>query len=64
MGYIKEPKGIDFVVVPQTKPDKEADNLVSEFIRKQKLKNPKARAKNVEKAKAIIQKYELERSNS
>lgn len=38
MGYIKEPKGIDFVVVPQTKPDKEADRKVSEFIRNDKLK--------------------------
>jgi hypothetical protein len=36
MGYIKEPKGVDLVVVPQTKPDKEADELVSEFIRKDK----------------------------
>ncbi len=36
MGYIKEPKGIDLVVVPQTKPDKESDELVSEFIRKEK----------------------------
>jgi len=37
MGHIKEPKGIDFVVVPQSKPDKDADELVSEFIRKDKL---------------------------
>ncbi len=36
MGHIKEPKGIDLVVVPQTKPDKEADKLVSNFIRKDK----------------------------
>ena len=36
MGYIKEPKGIDLTVVPQTFQDKEADELVSEFIRKDK----------------------------
>jgi len=45
MGYIKDPKGIDFVVVPQTKPDKEADKLVSEFIRKDKLKRAASEAK-------------------
>lgn len=45
MGYIKDPKGIDFVVVPQTKPDKEADRLVSEFIRKDKLKRAAREAK-------------------
>ena len=63
MGTIKEPQGIDFVVVPQTKPDKEADRLVSEFIRKEKQKNPKSRAKIVAKAKAILQKYEASHSN-
>jgi hypothetical protein len=63
MGTIKEPQGIDLIVVPQTKPDKEADRLVSEFIRKVKLKNPKSRAIIVEKAKAILQKYEASDSN-
>jgi len=47
MGYIKEPKGVDLVVVPQTKPNKEADELVSDFIKKHKKRNRKA----IEKAK-------------
>ena len=38
MGYIKEPDGIDLVVSPETKPDKEADRLVSAFIKKDKLR--------------------------
>ena len=58
MGHIKEPKGVDFTVVPQTKPDIETDRLVSEFIRKRKLENPKERAKIEAKAKDIIRKYE------
>ncbi len=45
MKYIKESKGIDLVVVPQTKPNKEADKLVSDFIKKDKLKRKKAQAK-------------------
>jgi len=40
MGYIKEPKGID-LVIPPSKPDKEADQAVSDYIKKQKLKNGK-----------------------
>jgi hypothetical protein len=48
MGYVKEPKGIDLVVVPQTKPDKEADKLVSEFIRKDKAHKKAHQKKNVE----------------
>lgn len=36
MGYIKEPKGVDLVVIPQKKTDNESDKLVSEFIRKDK----------------------------
>ena len=64
MGIVKEPNGIDFVVVPQLKPDKEADRLVSEFIAKAKLKNPKARAKIVAKALSIIQKYEALQGNA
>ena len=61
MGHIKEPKGVDFTVVPQTKPDIETDRLVSEFIRKRKLENPKERAKIEAKAKDIIRKYEASR---
>jgi hypothetical protein len=61
MGHIKEPKGVDFTVVPQTKPDIETDRLVSEFIRKLKLENPKERAKIEAKAKDIIQKHEAAR---
>lgn len=38
MGYIKEPEVIDFVIIPQTKPNKEADRLVNEFIKKGKTK--------------------------
>ncbi len=38
MGYIKEPEGIDLVVVPRSKPDNEQDALVSEYIRKDKLR--------------------------
>lgn len=58
MGYIKEPEGVDFTVIPQTNPDKEADRMFSEFIQKRKLKNPKTRAKIEAKAKDIIQKHE------
>lgn len=58
MGYIKEPEGIDFTVVPQTKPDPETDRLVSDFLAKEKLKNRKAKDKMVAKAKEIIKKYE------
>ena len=35
----------DFEVVPQTKPDPEADRLVSEYIRKDKLKRAVTEAK-------------------
>jgi hypothetical protein len=38
MGHIKEPKDIDLVVVPQTKPNKEADKMISDFIKKDKLR--------------------------
>ena len=62
MGYIKEPKGIDFEVIPRTKPDPEADRLFSEFLAKEKLKNRKAKDKMVAKAKEIIQKYEASRA--
>ena len=61
MGYIKEPEGIDFTVIPQIKPEKEADSMFSEFIQKRKLKNPKTRAKIEAKAKDIIQKHEAAR---
>ncbi|MDP3912793.1 MAG: hypothetical protein Q8R96_03545 [Bacteroidota bacterium] len=61
MGHIKEPKGVDFTVVPQTKPDEETDRLISEFLRKQKLENPKERAKIEAKAKDIIRRYEASR---
>ncbi|MDP3914360.1 MAG: hypothetical protein Q8R96_11575 [Bacteroidota bacterium] len=46
MGYIKEPKGIDFTVIPRTKPDIEADRMLSEIIRADKLKRT---AKNSKK---------------
>jgi hypothetical protein len=45
MGYIK-----DFVVIPQTKPDIEADKLVSEFIKKDKAKNNARLKKKLEQA--------------
>ena len=61
MGHIKEPEGVDFTVIPQTKPDKEADRMFSEFIQKRKLKNPRERARIEAKAKAIIRKYEASR---
>ena len=61
MGHIKEPNGVDFTVVPQTKPDPETDRLVSEFIRKRKLENPKEWAKIEAKAKEIIRKYKASR---
>ncbi|MEI7675913.1 MAG: hypothetical protein WCJ03_03960 [Bacteroidales bacterium] len=41
MGYIREPKGIDLTVIPQTKANKEADKSVSDFIRKEKQKMQK-----------------------
>ena len=47
MGYIKEPKGIDLTVVPQTKRDQEADELVSEFIRKDKAEKKSVLKKKV-----------------
>ena len=61
MGYIKEPKGVDFVVMPRTKPDKEADRLFSEFLVQYKLKNKASIAKTSAKAKEIIRKYEASR---
>ena len=61
MGHIKEPEGVDFTVIPQTKPDKEADRMFSKFIQEQKLKNPKERAKIEAKAKDNIRKYEASR---
>lgn len=48
MGYIKEPKGIDLVVVPQTKANKEADKLVSDFIRNDKSKMKARMKKKIE----------------
>ena len=45
MGYIKEPKGIDLVVVPQSKPNIEANNAVSDFIAHDKLRRQTAQAK-------------------
>lgn len=45
MGYIKEPKGVDFTVIPRTKPDKEADRMLSEIIRADKLKRAAKEAK-------------------
>jgi hypothetical protein len=59
MGYIKEPEGVDFTVIPQTKPNNEADRMFSEFIQKRKLNNPKTRAKI--EAKDIIRRYEASR---
>ena len=58
MGYIKEPEGVDFVVIPRTKPDLESDRLFSEFIAKQKLKNKNAKTKMAAQAKEIIRRYE------
>ena len=49
MGYIKEPKGVDFTVIPQTKPDKEADRMLSEIIRADKLKRTIREAKTSKK---------------
>ena len=49
MGYIKEPKGIDFTVIPQSKPDIEADRMFSEFLSKRKLKNKRASIKKVDR---------------
>ena len=37
MEYIKEPEGIDFTVIPRTKPDPVADRLFSEFLAKEKF---------------------------
>jgi len=62
MGYIKDPKGVDFEVIPLTKPDPEADRAFSEFLAKEKLKNRKAKDKMVAKAKEIIQRYEASRA--
>ena len=62
MGYIKDPKGVDFEVIPLTKPDPEADRAFSEFLAKEKLKNRKAKDKMVAKAKEIIQRYETSRT--
>jgi len=57
MGHIKEPEGVEFTVLPQTKSDIKADRMFSEFIRKLKLKNPGERAKIEAKAIEIIRKY-------
>ena len=53
MGYIKDPKGIDFEVIPRTKPEIEADRLFSEFIRKDKLKRAAREAKYGKSALSI-----------
>ena len=58
MGYIREPKGVDFTVVPRTKPDPEGDRLFSEFIKAYKAKHKVSIARNTAKAKEIIRKYE------
>jgi len=47
MGYIKEPKGVDFTVIPQSKPDIEVDRMFSEFLSKRKLKSKKASIKKM-----------------
>ncbi|NOU47455.1 MAG: hypothetical protein HOO86_10380 [Bacteroidales bacterium] len=47
MGHIKEPKDIDLVVVPQTKPNKEADKMISDFIKKDKLRKRRKPADKV-----------------
>ena len=47
MGYIKEPKGIDLTVVPQTKQDQVADDMVSEYIRKDKAEKKSELKKKV-----------------
>jgi hypothetical protein len=50
MGYIKEPKGVDFTVIQRITPDKEADRMLSEIIRADKLKrSAKNRTKKVAK---------------
>jgi hypothetical protein len=51
MGYIKEPNGIDLVVVPQTEPNKEADKLVSDFIKKAKLRKKLLKKRKIQTAK-------------
>jgi hypothetical protein len=58
MGYIREPKGVDFTVVPRTKPDPEGDRLFSEFLKEYKAKNKASIGRTVAKAKEIIRKYE------
>ena len=47
MGYIKEPKGVDFTVIPQTKPDPEMDRMVSEFINIELFKQFKIESGNL-----------------
>lgn len=53
MGYIKESKGIDLIIPPSKLTQKEAAEI-SEFIRLDKLKNIKAKAKR--SLKELIQK--------
>ncbi len=48
MGYIKEPKGIDFVIQSEPLTEK-AKNEISEFIRNYKLK--KTAKKGIQKRK-------------
>lgn len=45
MGYIKEPDGVDLVVVPQSEPNPEMDKLVSEYIKREKNKKKAQPAK-------------------
>ena len=44
MGYIKEPKGVYLIIPPSKLTQKEAAEI-SDFIRKDKLKKGKAKAK-------------------
>ena len=48
MGYIKEPKGIDLIIPPSKLTQKEAAEI-ADFIRMDKLKNIKVKAKKTSK---------------
>ena len=50
MGYIKEPKGVDFIIKSEPMTDKEQD-AISEFIKNYKMKHSKKKATTTRKSR-------------
>ncbi|MGC4128568.1 MAG: hypothetical protein QM564_03195 [Bergeyella sp.] len=58
MGYIKEPKGVDFVIQSEPLTDKNRKEI-SEFIRKYKEEQSQKRNKTVVRSKRTIAKKNI-----